>query len=59
MYHRLIILSRPLIYPYKISFNNAHIPYTMPHIHTANTKFTIINKVTLTNPLYLLQILIM
>jgi len=43
----------------KISFNNAPIPYTIPHTHTANNKFTIINKLTLTKPLYLFQILIM
>ena len=28
----------------KKSFNDAPIPYTIPHMHTANIKFTIIDK---------------
>ena len=52
------LLSRPLIYPYKISFNNAPIPYTIPHTHTANNKFTSIIFYLSNQPLYLFQILI-
>ena len=60
LYHDLImpLLSRPLIYPYKISFNNAPIPYTIPHTHTANNKFTSIIFYLSNQPLYLFQILI-